>query len=67
MKKKIKDLVFSCQKCGHLLFITGTATEKINKIASLNKCECDNCGEEGFENWLYLRTGDYEKEFGKEN
>lgn len=66
MKKKIKDLVFSCQKCGHLLFITGSIEEKINKIASLNKFECDNCGEEGFENWIYLRTGDYEKEFGRE-
>ena len=66
MKKKIKDLVFRCEKCGHLLFISGTSQEKIQKIATLDKFECPNCGEERYENWLFVRTGDYEKEYGEQ-
>ena len=59
-----KDLVFRCLKCGHILFITGTATEKVKKISKLNKYECYNCGEEREENWVYVRTGDFDKEYG---
>ena len=60
-----KDLVFICKKCRrHLLFISGTPSEKVKKIASLNNIECANCGEEGNENWIFVRTGNYEKEFG---
>lgn len=58
-----KDLVFECRKCGHLLFITGTASEKVKKIAKLNDQECDNCGAEREGNWSYLRTGNYQKEY----
>ena len=48
-----KDLVFMCKKCRrHLLFISGTPSEKVKKIASLNNHECEYCGEEGYENWI---------------
>ena len=60
-----KDLVFMCLKCGHLLFITGTASEKVKKISRLDDYECDECGEQREENWVYVRTGDYQKEYGK--
>lgn len=59
-----KDLVFSCLKCGHLLFITGTSSEKIKKISRLDNCECANCGSQREENWVYVRTGDFDKEYG---
>jgi transcription elongation factor Elf1 len=62
----LNDLVFECRKCGHLLFITGTATEKIKKITKLDNYVCDNCGAEREGNWAYLRKGNYEKEFGSE-
>jgi DNA-directed RNA polymerase subunit RPC12/RpoP len=61
-----KDLVFECKKCGHLLFITGTASEKVKKISKLNNYECPNCSAEREENWVYVRTGDYQKEYGVE-
>ena len=60
-----QDLVFSCKKCGHLLFIVGTATEKIKKITKLDNYNCPNCGTEREENWVYVRTGNYDKEFGE--
>lgn len=65
--KKNNDLVFACLKCGHLRFIQGTPEEKIKKISTLNKKDCPECGEEGYENWVYVRTGNYEKEFGENN
>lgn len=58
-----KDLVFRCSKCGHLLFISGTSSEKIQKIATLDNYECDYCGEEREENWVYVRTGNFDKEY----
>lgn len=61
------DLVFECRKCLHLLFIQGTATQKINKIIDLKKKDCPNCGEEGEENWIFVRVGDFEKEYGSNN
>ena len=60
-----KDLVFECKKCEHLLFITGTASEKVKKISNLNEYECPNCGTKREENWIYVRVGDYQKEYGK--
>lgn len=60
---KKNDLVFRCQKCGHLVYICGTPEVKINKIKKLPRFECPNCGEEGFENWIYVKTGNYEKEY----
>lgn len=59
-----KDLVFRCLKCGHLLFIGGTPKEIIHKIATLDDYECDECGEQREENWVYVRTGDFDKEYG---
>lgn len=61
-----KDLVFSCSKCGHLLFLRGTPKELINKITKLDNYECDNCGVEREENWVYVRTGNFDKEYGCE-
>ena len=57
------DLVFRCKKCGHLLFVSGTASEKVKKISNLNEYECPNCGAEREENWSFVRTGDYAKEY----
>ena len=57
------DLVFSCLKCGHLLFISGTSAQKVKKIKTLDNCSCPNCGTEREENWVYVRTGDYDKEY----
>ena len=50
-----KDFVFTCKKCGHLIFIM--------KIEKLLKTDCPSCGEEAEENWIFARMGNYEKEF----
>ena len=59
-----KDLIFKCLKCGHLVFVTGEPLKQIKKISSFNKKECPNCGEEGYENWVYVRKGNYDREYG---
>lgn len=56
------DIVFVCRKCGHLLFVSKPTIEKLECISNR---DCDNCGEEGYENWILSRTGDYEKEYGQ--
>jgi len=56
--KKIKDIVFSCQKCGHLQFVDFN----VKGIRKMIKLECPECGEEPC--WILEREGDYEKEYG---
>ncbi len=58
------DVVFACGKCGHLLFID---KKEPKKIYSLSQRDCPNCGEEGEENWIFVREGDYQKEYGTIN
>jgi len=62
MKKK--DLIFVCNKCSHRLFIE---IEKPlgfeSKLEKLLAKDCPNCGEDGEENWTFLRLGNYEKEY----
>jgi DNA-directed RNA polymerase subunit RPC12/RpoP len=57
-----KDIVFKCKKCGHNLFVGKTDKETLKKIMGM---DCPNCGEEGYENWILSRMGNYEKECGK--
>ena len=57
----MEDLVFTCRKCGHLLYVP---KERMDKIESLPEYDCPECGEEGYENWILSRSGNYDKEFG---
>lgn len=59
--KKDTDIVFTCSKCGHLLFVSTITFEKFKEI--MDK-DCSNCGEEGYENWVLSRTGNYDREYG---
>ncbi len=58
---KLTDIVFSCRKCGHLLFVS---QDKLNikALTQIAKKDCPNCGEEGYENWILNRGGNYQKE-----
>lgn len=58
-----KHIVFKCYKCEHQLFVPSEAVSA-EYLVKLMQMECDNCGEEGYENWILSRTGDYEKEYG---
>jgi len=58
-----KDLVFTCKKCGHLLFVSDWENEK--KINKILKMDCPECGEESDELWILTRLGNYEKEYKK--
>jgi transcription elongation factor Elf1 len=60
---KYKEIVFGCHKCGHLLFVADTS---IKHLIEIMQTDCPNCGEEGYENWLMLRAGNYDKEYGSE-
>jgi len=56
------DIVFRCRKCGHLLFVSNF---NINKAEEISGMSCPKCGEEGYGNWVLLRIGNYEKEYGE--
>lgn len=44
-------VVCQCRKCGHLLYIT--IDDKIfDDIKKIEKTDCPNCGEQGYENWV---------------
>lgn len=58
-----KDIVFTCMKCGHLLFVSDISFEKLVNI--MNK-DCPTCGEEGYENWILSRTGNFDEEYGEQ-
>jgi len=58
------QLVFKCNKCGHLLFVDTINLEHLKSIA---KSDCPKCGEEGNELWKLVRTGNYEREYGEED
>lgn len=60
----MKDVVFKCRKCDHLLYVSDISIERIGKIIEL---ECPCCGEEPDENWILYRLGNYEKEVNKYN
>ena len=54
---ELPDVMFSCKKCGHNLYVT--KTELQTKIIIIMDKECPNCGEEGYCNWVLDREGDY--------
>ena len=53
MSKVIYDCwVFACRKCGHLLFV-----DKSKSLKKIYTCECPECGEEPYENWIIMGEG----------
>lgn len=63
MKSKKPDIVFTCSKCSHLLFVSKVRLEE--RVIKTMKMDCVNCGEEGYDNWILSREGNYQKEYGK--
>lgn len=61
MKNK-PDLVFICRKCEHNLFV-----DKQKFIKDCDLSDCPNCGEEGCENWIFSREGNFDEDFEKMN
>lgn len=59
------DIVFSCKKCGHLLFFS-MADKTVEELAQRLEMDCPSCGEESCENWQYVRVGNYQEEYGLE-
>lgn len=57
MTKKVKDVVFSCQKCSHEIYVSFD----VKGIRKMLKLECPECGEEPC--WTLQREGDYDKEY----
>jgi transcription elongation factor Elf1 len=58
---KNNQVVFQCRKCDHLLFVEKISNKKLKEIMNT---DCPNCGEEGYGNWVLLRMGNYENEYG---
>lgn len=56
-------LLFKCKKCEHNLYIP--MEEAIDTMSSLSDCDCPNCGEEGYENWIFVETREDLPEFLK--
>lgn len=59
---KYTDIIFKCRKCNHHLFIDNCVISG-ESLAKLSNKDCPNCGEEGFENWILSREGNYEEEY----
>ena len=55
------DTVFKCRKCEHLLFVNKISNIKMEELLHM---ECPECGEEGYENWVLSRVGDFNDEYG---
>lgn len=55
--EKNPDIIFSCKKCGHLVYIN---KKNMRKIISLINKDCLRCGEEKL--WLLYGEGNYKKE-----
>ena len=56
----MKDVVFRCNKCEHLLYVSDFA----NKVNDIAEKDCPECGEEG-EIWILVGIGDYDAEYGE--
>ena len=57
---KQPDLVVVCKKCEHQLYVPYKKVEDF--IYNPEDYDCPNCGENGFENWVLSRSGDYDEE-----
>lgn len=55
MKKEKPDWIFKCYKCDHNVYITKSSIKKILKM------DCPECGEEPYENWMFIGEGDFDK------
>ena len=52
-----KDLVFSCSKCSHELYVS------VDKLVKLPKSDCPECGEEAWMNWTFVKFGNFAKDY----
>lgn len=55
------DYIFKCRKCNHNLYVDKKETDKIE---SMPEYDCPNCGEDGYENWVFIGSGNYDEEYG---
>lgn len=53
--KNEKDLVYTCRKCDHRLYVSGWEDEK--KMKKILKMSCPNCGEEPYNLWILTAFG----------
>ncbi len=53
-----KDYVFICSKCNHYLY-----KEILDEEHNVSDINCPNCGEEGYENWIFSGFGKFELDF----
>lgn len=51
------EYIFQCLKCSHIAYIDKA------KILKIIKKDCPECGEEPYENWLFIGEGNFEKEY----
>lgn len=52
---------FKCRKCGHIAYMNKERPLLINEL------DCPNCGEEPYDNWIFLGEGSYQKEILGDN
>lgn len=46
-------VVFACRKCGHNLYAENTE-DIFEKIGRVSNFDCPTCGEEPYENWVFV-------------
>lgn len=59
-KDSKREIVFKCKKCEHQLYVDCICADRLEQIARM---ECPQCGEDGHENWILSRKGNFEKEW----
>lgn len=50
-------VVFSCRKCGHLMYVPEDVLD-VQLLNRLSEKNCPKCGEEGYENWILVAVKD---------
>jgi len=53
------QVIFICRKCSHRIYVSKERLIKDWKLPD----DCPECGEESYENWIFEREGNYEKEY----
>ena len=51
--KEKPDYIFQCHKCSHNVYITKASIMKMVKL------DCPECGEEPYENWMFIGEGNF--------
>lgn len=57
------DIILQCKKCDHLIYINWK--KFISDYILRDNHDCPECGEDGYENWILIGTGNFAEDYGE--